>query len=83
MSKKKSVSDSLTKNIKKASKQLLKEVKPFKPAYYEMTVDNKITYHLNCINTLYRYDNIVGTSNGLDHAKHLVEIFNQLKKEDR
>ena len=70
MNKKKSVSDTLTKT-------------EFKPSYYEMTVDNKITYHLNCINTLYRYDNIVGTSNGLTHAKHLVEIFNQLKKEDR
>lgn len=69
MNKKKSVSDTLTK------------VKPFKSAYYQLSVDDKITYHLNCINTLYRYDNITGTSNGLTHAKHLVEIFNQLKKE--
>jgi len=70
----------MSKQNKNVSGSLTK-VNPFKSAYYEMTVDDKITYHLNCINTLYRYDNITGTSNGLTHAKHLVEIFNQLKKE--
>ena len=57
----------------------------FKSEYYQLSVDDKIRYHLNLISTELhqRYDNITGTSICLDNAKHLVEIFNQLKKEDK
>ena len=57
----------------------------FKSEYYQLSTDDKIKYHLNLISAELhqRYDANCGTSICLDNAKHLVTIFNQLKKEDR